>query len=180
MCTHIYKYINIYNKITQVDSTRGYVGRLFRKSPRIYRSASVYFVYLCGCPCFPCVHAQVYVCVYVCVCNISFSLAECWHSRKTGSQMFNKPRGGHHRAARYNRRDSYVHSKLSKMTKFVVHTLEREHLRIQSDNKGLRGMVLVDLGKTPRGERKLLMRSLFSAVPVKSPRSSRVIPNYIC
>lgn len=73
---------------------------------------------------------SVHVCVYMYACNISFSLAECWLSRKTGSQMFNKPRGGHRRAARYNRRDSYVHSKLSKMTKFVVHTLEREHLRI--------------------------------------------------
>jgi len=130
---YTYKYINIYNKITQVDSTCGYVGRLSRKSPRIYRSASDVFcmyIYFCECSFSVCIYVCVFVCVCVYVCNISFSLAECWLSRKTGSQMFNKPRGGHHRAARYNRRDSYIHSKLSKMTKFVVHTLEREHLRI--------------------------------------------------
>jgi len=126
---YTYKYINIYNKITQVDSTCEYVGRLSRKSPRIYRSASVYFVYVYFCWMFLCVCACMCVCMCI-MCNISFSLAECWLPRKTGSQMFNRPRGGHHHAARYNRRDSYVHSKLSKMTKFVVHTLEREHLCI--------------------------------------------------
>lgn len=95
---YTYKYINIYNKITQVDSTCGYVGRLFRKSPRIYRSASVYiFLYMyisVGCSSLrTCVYVCACVCVCVYVCVTVFSLAECWLPRKTGSQMFNRPRG---------------------------------------------------------------------------------------
>lgn len=63
---YTYKYINIYNKITQVDSTCGYVGRLpSHVVADIYRLASSVFCI--------CIFLRMFlsVCAYVCVTSVS-------------------------------------------------------------------------------------------------------------
>lgn len=146
------------------------------KSPRIYRSAGVYFVYVYLCGWF--LSACMYVCICVCKTPVSvlpsvgFLVKRAHKCLTDRAAVFTAPRGIIEETlmyiANYQKWQNSSYTRSSGSTYVSSRTI-----------KNYAGWYCMFRKNATERERKLPIRSLFSVAPVKSPRSRRMIPNYI-